>query len=583
MSGENLSPWLFNESFISPLNERDEGEKAKQWRWQRIAHRHCVETNERRGMSILIIDDLSQWDELMWKHCWDWDCRWTKIVLIFTLRKTWKLLISKVPLQRKTRLMNIDRLFFVWRLCPLRRNSDEKASFGLVERADGSLVVTEAEQEEIVSIIGSIKLKTKVFSLTDLSWEWKCSSMIANRREREDRGQTEEINDEFQQLRNISRRNEQITTGENLDEGNWQYKRERSINGTIDEKIQRKRTGKRMNEWMKQFVLMPSSVTVTTKGKMNEQHRPMHFDKNEKNETKFFRVKECLSHRNDQNEGMNWVLSATNNERDHFSSDKTWPEMWRTRSTFHRDDEQQMFFSTSDSNALTWEQVLTYPSSLALNNIVVAQPSEGNIFFRHCSISFSDADQSDWKMSCTWSLPGPLNIFKQREERNKQQFLVMLFFIIRNIVQCLLLFDFSRSEMNVWRTSEDRIEECTNRGMNKSFSEQIEGHSISEHHNRKIDEIVGCLFRLRRSSIGWTSWIDKTNFSFPIRASRERNVRLVLRSMTSEFSTTAIDRWWLECLWLLFSFFFVLVPISNHGEEMEGQTSPFRSAIHCHQ
>jgi hypothetical protein len=99
--------------------------------------------------------------------------------------------------------------------------------WSLGDRADGSLVVTEAEQEEIVSIIGRIKLKTKVFSLTDLSLEWKCSSIVATRREWEDRGQTEEINDEFQQLRNISRRNEQITTVENLDEGNWQYKRVR--------------------------------------------------------------------------------------------------------------------------------------------------------------------------------------------------------------------------------------------------------------------------------------------------------------------------------------------------------------------
>ena len=109
----------------------------------------------------------------------------------------------------------------------MRRNSDEKASFGLGERADGSLVVTEAEQEEIVSIIGRVKLKAKVFSFTDLSLEWKCSSIVAIRREREDRGQTEEINDEFQQLRNISRRNEQIITVENLNEGNWQYKGER--------------------------------------------------------------------------------------------------------------------------------------------------------------------------------------------------------------------------------------------------------------------------------------------------------------------------------------------------------------------
>ena len=153
---------------------------------------------------------------------------------------------------------------------------------------------------------------------------------------------------------------------------------------------------------------MPSSVTVKTKGKMNEQHRPMHFDKNEKNETKFFRVKECLSHRSDQNEGMIWVRSATNNERDHFSTDNI-----NVSSRWGAADVLLHLIP------MHWHENKSLLIHLRSNfNIVVAQPSEGNIFFRHCSISFPDADQSDWKMSCTWSLPGLLNIFKLREERN---------------------------------------------------------------------------------------------------------------------------------------------------------------------
>ena len=136
---------------------------------------------------------------------------------------------------------------------------------------------------------------------------------------------------------------------------------------------------------------MASSVTVKTKGQMNKQHRPMHFDdKNEKNETKFFQrqtTKEIISpltRLDHRCEGQHQRFIETRSSR--CSSPPLIP--------MHRQENKSSLIHLRSNS-----------------NIVVAQPSERNIFSQHCpssyafaertSISFPDADQSDRKMSCT--------------------------------------------------------------------------------------------------------------------------------------------------------------------------------------